>query len=96
MASGGWIVMALVLITVLVLLVWLAVRTTGRDAGSGDRGVGGADRRLGGADRGVGGAEEEPALRILDRRLATGEITVEDYEQRKRILAGPHDPPPPG
>jgi hypothetical protein len=27
-------------------------------------------------------------LKILDRRLAEGKISVEDYEQRKQILAG--------
>jgi hypothetical protein len=36
----------------------------------------------------AGDARDEPPLKILDRRLAEGKISVEDYEQRKEILAG--------
>ncbi len=32
-------------------------------------------------------ASDEPPLEILKRRLATGEISVEEYEQRRRLLA---------
>jgi uncharacterized membrane protein len=83
MGSGGWIVMALVLIIVVALLVWVVLRTTGGDA---------RDRRS--PERVSGGGGDEPPLRILDRRLAEGKITVEDYEQRKKILAGDHEQPP--
>jgi uncharacterized membrane protein len=83
MGSGGWIVMALVLIIIVALLVWLVLRTTGGDA---------RDRRS--PERGSGGGGDEPPLRILDRRLAEGKITVEDYEQRKKILAGDRGQPP--
>jgi hypothetical protein len=31
-------------------------------------------------------------LKILDRRLAEGKISVDDYEQRKKILAGDGEP----
>ena len=82
MGSGGWIVMALVLIIVVVLLVWLVVRTTGGDT-----------RDRGSTERVSGGGGDEPPLRILDRRLAEGKITVEDYEQRKKILDSDHDQP---
>lgn len=36
-------------------------------------------------DRPVGGAAS-PARRILDERFAAGELTVEEYEQRRRVL----------
>jgi len=77
MGSGGWIVMALVLIVVVALLVWLVLRTTGGDA-----------RDRSSVQRAHGDARDEPPLKILDRRLAEGKISVEDYEQRKKILAG--------
>ena len=77
MGSGGWIVMALVLIVIVALLVWLVLRTTGGDA---------RDRSP--VERARGDAHDEPPLKILDRRLAEGKISIEDYEQRKQILAG--------
>jgi uncharacterized membrane protein len=39
----------------------------------------------------TGGAtptEEDSALHLLDRRLARGEITAEEHEEARRILAG--------
>ncbi len=40
-------------------------------------------------ERGQGpGARRETAREILDRRLASGEITKEQYEELKRALAG--------
>jgi len=33
-------------------------------------------------------SEEDSALHLLDRRLARGEITVEQREEARRILAG--------
>jgi uncharacterized membrane protein len=77
MGSGEWIVMALVLIVVVALLVWAVLRTSGGD---------GRDRRY--VEAAPGAARDEPPLKILDRRLAEGKISVEDYEQRKKILAG--------
>ena len=77
MGSGGWIVMAVVLIVVVALLVWLLLRTSGGDARGRDS-VARVQRE----------AHPEPPLQVLDRRLAEGTISVEDYEQRKRILAG--------
>lgn len=41
---------------------------------------------------GLGGGErrdkEADPLRILERRLANGEISVEEYETRRRVLIG--------
>lgn len=34
------------------------------------------------------GAGEPTPLEILDRRLAAGEISVEEYEQRRQVLLG--------
>ncbi len=40
-----------------------------------------------------GGRRTEPtALELLDRRLAEGTISVEEYEQRRRILEGRPEP----
>jgi uncharacterized membrane protein len=36
-------------------------------------------------------SEEDSALHLLDRRLAAGEITVEQREETRRILAGEHE-----
>lgn len=67
MGTGGWVVMALVMIlfwgAIIALIVW-AVRS-------------GTQTRSGGDPR-----------TILDRRLAAGEITIEEYEQRRSILDG--------
>jgi uncharacterized membrane protein len=84
MGLGGWIVMAVVLIIVVAPLVWLVLRTTGGDAREHNRSP----------ERVSGGGEHEPPLRILERRLADGTITVEDYQQRQKILAGDHEQPP--
>jgi putative membrane protein len=43
-------------------------------------------REVGGARRHDGGSGDP--LAILDRRLAEGAITVEEYEQRRKILSG--------
>jgi uncharacterized membrane protein len=44
---------------------------------------------LAGKERGGGArSEEDSALHLLDRRLAHGEITVEQREETRRILAG--------
>lgn len=37
-------------------------------------------------------SEESSALHLLDRRLARGEITSEEHEQVRRILAGEQPP----
>lgn len=42
--------------------------------------------------RGEAPSEEATALHLLDRRLARGEITVEERDEVRRILAGEHPP----
>lgn len=39
----------------------------------------------GGGDRGPG---EPTVLELLDRRLADGSISIEEYEERRRVLGG--------
>jgi putative membrane protein len=39
------------------------------------------------SDRGPGRHREPSALELLDRRLAMGELSVQEYEERRRILA---------
>lgn len=41
----------------------------------------------------AGGSKETPE-QILDRRLADGTVTVEEYEQRRAVLAGEHTTKP--
>jgi uncharacterized membrane protein len=71
MGGGWWLVMALLLVAVVALLLWAAVDRT-------------PDAR---SDTTAGRTPlPETATEILDRRLATGEITIEDYEQRRHTL----------
>ena len=73
--NGWWIVMALGMI-----LFWGLVIL----------GIVWLVRELGDRPRGGAQATSSPdPLQTLDRRLAEGEITVEEYEQRRRILRGP-------
>jgi putative membrane protein len=37
---------------------------------------------------GRGGREGDAPLKLLDRRLAEGEISVEEYEERRHVLTG--------
>ena len=48
--------------------------------------------RAGIGDRPGGGAKG--AKEVLDERLATGEISVEEYERRREVLAGRSSAPP--
>lgn len=77
MDSGwGWAMvalMAIALVAVVVLVVWLI-----RSAGTGH----------GPAARAQGGAPAETPMQILDRRLAAGEISPDDYRERAAILGG--------
>ena len=36
-----------------------------------------------------GGGGEPPALAVLDRRLAEGAISIEEYKERRRVLLDP-------
>jgi uncharacterized membrane protein len=41
---------------------------------------------------GQGPSEESSTLHLLDRRLARGEITAEEHDEVRRVLAGDHPP----
>jgi uncharacterized membrane protein len=71
MGGGWWLLMALLLVAVFALLLW-AVVNRARDTRS--------DADAGRTPR------PGTATEILDKRLAAGEITIEDYEQRRRML----------
>jgi putative membrane protein len=74
--DGWWVVMmiGMVIFWALVVLgiVWL-VREF-----SGNRGLG----------LGLGGRRESEPLELLDRRLAEGTISPDDYRERREILTG--------
>ena len=74
--NGWWIVMGIGMILfwglVILGVVWL-VRELAQNRGG---------------SAGSGGSGPNQAREILDRRLAEGEITVEEYEERRRILRG--------
>jgi putative membrane protein len=74
--GGWWIVMALGMVLfwgLIVLGVVLVVRELTR--GRDDRGR---------VDRGAG----TDAMALLDRRLALGEISPEEYQERRAVLRG--------
>jgi putative membrane protein len=70
MGAGGWILMALFWIALLALVVFALVRLLP---------AGGA------AHTPAHGSVDEPRA-ILDRRLASGEIDIDDYERLTRTL----------
>ena len=65
MGAGGWVLMAFFWIAVVALIVWLVARLTPASAGSS---VATPER-------------SETPREILDRRLASGEVDPETYEQ---------------
>ena len=67
--------MAIVIFAILVAVIWLVANST-RNRGP-DRGS---------STEGPEGARAESAVAILERRLAEGEISIEDYENRRRVL----------
>lgn len=73
--GGWWIVMVLGMILFWGLVIFGAVWLV-RELGS----------HRSGEDH---GAESDP-LAILDRRLAEGSISAEEYSQRRQILSGTH------
>ena len=74
MGAGGWVLMALIGIVVIGLLVAFVVWLM-QD-----------QRRRPHASHSVGGGS---ASEILDRRLATGEIGIQEYERIKASLTAP-------
>ena len=72
MGSGRWLLMAMMIVAVVAVVIWLVANSPRSDDSSG---------------RSAPGSPPVIAIGILDRRLAAGEITIEDYEQRRRTLA---------
>jgi len=79
MGAGRWIFMALIAIVLLGMLAAFIIWL-----------VQDQRRRPHRDHHPVGGSANE----ILDRRLATGEISVQEYERVKASLAAPAGPPP--
>jgi uncharacterized membrane protein len=75
MTSGGWIFSIFTTIILVGLLVAAGVWTI----------------RLMRKRHAPGRAGTASALKILDRRLASGEIKVDQYEQLRRTLAARHE-----
>ena len=75
--GGWWIVMMIGMLLfwalVVVAVVWAVRAWTG---GQGPGGPGPA-------------RHESTPQEVLERRLAEGEISVEEYEERRRVLSGP-------
>jgi uncharacterized membrane protein len=80
MGAGGWVFMAIIMVVLLGLLVAFIVWLVGDQ------------RRRPHRDHNVAGGS---ANDILDRRLATGEIGVQEYERLKASLATPAVRPAP-
>jgi uncharacterized membrane protein len=82
--GGWWVLMMLGMLlfwAVLIgLVVWLVRGGLPRLGGGGDGGAAGGDAQ-----------RRETALELLDRRLADGTITPEEYRERRARLTG--DPP---
>ena len=78
MGAGGWLFMSLFWVLLLVVIVWAAARLFPGSRDSVATATGSA----------VEPAAERPQ-QILDRRLASGEIDVETYEQLRETLAKP-------
>jgi len=68
----GWIFMLVFWVALIALIVWAVTRLLPT---SGTREAGGGDRT-------------ETPEEILDRRFASGEITPEEYEKARDVLAG--------
>jgi putative membrane protein len=76
--DGGWgwgmaVLMLIALVAVVALVVWVV------------RSSGGAHAQ---ATHAVGGGHAETPMQVLDRRLAAGEVTPEDYKERAAMLSG--------
>jgi uncharacterized membrane protein len=71
-AGGGWWIAHLIFMLLIAALVILAIVWLVRNLSAGP------GRRHG----------EPTALEVLDRRFAEGTISVDDYNERRRILGG--------
>ena len=73
--NGWWIVMMIAMLLLLALAVGTIWSMRGLAGGSDVRG-------------GAPGGQAADPMAILDRRLAEGAISVEEYEERRRVLTG--------
>ncbi len=80
MGAGGWVFMAIIMVVLLGLLVAFIVWLIGDQRHRPHR-----EGAMTGRSAPVIGSASE----IIDRRLATGEINVEEYERLKASLAAP-------
>lgn len=76
--GGGWWVAMMLAMLLFWGLVIVGIVWLARAGGLGDRSSG--------AGKG--------AMEILDERLAAGDISIEEYERRREILAGKRSSPP--
>jgi putative membrane protein len=77
MGAGGWVLMMVFWVVLAVVIVWAIVRIVSSRTD---------DVR---GPRGSTEAPLEQPLEILDRRLASGEIDVETYEELRSKLSSP-------
>ena len=75
--GGGWWVVMMLAMLLFWALVIAGVVWLVRAGGLGDR----------------SGGRTKGAMELLDERLAAGDISIEDYERRREILAGGRSPP---
>lgn len=79
--NGAWVVFPLLgLAMMIVMMVFAATMARGRDPGSSRGWAGGPQDRS-------SDPQDDPALQVLRRRYAAGEINDEEFEQRRAVLA---------
>ena len=71
--SGGWVLMGLGMVLFWGLIIFAGVWLV---------------RTLSGPGHQVAAQHAPSPLEVLDRRLADGTVSVEEYEKRRRLLAG--------
>lgn len=77
MGSGGWVLMSIVWLALVLLIVWAATRLfPGRE---GPPSAGHAPSSS---------SRDDEARSILDRRLASGEIDIETHDKLRERLSG--------
>ncbi|MHB1475156.1 MAG: SHOCT domain-containing protein [Dermatophilaceae bacterium] len=78
--NGEWVVFPLLgLAMMIVMMVFVTTMVRGRDTGSSRGWAGGPQGR--GSD-----SQDDPALEVLRRRYAAGELNDEEFEQRRAVL----------
>ena len=77
MGAGGWVLMSIVWLALVVLIVWAATRLFPRREGPQSTG-----------HAPFSSSRDDEARSILDRRLASGEIDGETYDELRERLSG--------